>query len=121
MLIGERMEKLIQMIKNNPKHMYRIGQWIIIVILQIFFLAKSISLLDIFIIDTLIFGLMMITKVREMGIGMFLGATNPLIRQSINAPIDLKDFMKEQRELQKIREEAIKEKLYQEMKDQPKN
>ena len=97
---------------------YRVVQILMGAILEIFLFLNGYPLWHIALITFIVLSLVMTTKVREMAIGMYLGATNPLIRSAINIPTEIRDRLKQDIDSQ---EELIKQKIIENLKDQPKN
>ena len=78
--------KKIRKSKYNNIFLYRITQVVLVSILEVFLFAQGYPLWHIVLISCILFLLLMITKVREMAVGMFLAATNERIRGIINVP-----------------------------------
>ena len=111
--------KKIKKSKHNNIFLYRIAQVVLIGMLEVFLFAQGYPLWHIVLISCILFLLLMITKVREMAIGMFLAANNERIRGIINVPEMIReDMIIRQREEE---ERMMKEEIIKNLKNQPKN
>ena len=92
------MNEFINKIKNsrhNNIFLYRIAQIVLISTLEIFLFSQGYPLWHIALITCITILLLIITKVREMAVGMFMAATNGRIQAMINTPRAIReDLMK---------------------------
>ena len=92
------MNEFINKIKtsqHNNIFLYRIAQVVLVSTLEIFLFSQGYPLWHIALITCILFVLLIVTKVREMAIGMFIAATNGRVQAMINTPRAIReDLMK---------------------------